>query len=217
MSKFKILETGENSGINWQKITHDTNGNPRYIIYFEQFLKPNQFELDQALKNAAAIGGKKCKSKLHSEWIVLSSYNIREACAQILDIVREYTEKEITDAISHKTAYLSFEKNKYNYCTYVNKEMSNKDLIDGFKGQTLNLGHLEDDLQKCIECTIGYALTRDIAIKFCKGFKQWVLNDDNNKNAPDKLFYTVKDAIESLKIRKTLTVKYRGLHLGSSP
>jgi len=53
-----------------------------------------------------------------------------------------------------KTAHVKFADPKYNYSTSVNGKLSDEEVISYFKGKVFNLGHIEDDMQKCVECEV---------------------------------------------------------------
>jgi len=53
-----------------------------------------------------------------------------------------------------KIAYVKFDNEKYNYSTSVNGRLKDEDIIFYFKGQFFNLGHIKDNMQKCIDCII---------------------------------------------------------------
>jgi hypothetical protein len=53
-----------------------------------------------------------------------------------------------------KTAYVQFKDASYNYRTSVNGKQTDEQIIKYFKGQTFNLGSVEDDLHICIDCTV---------------------------------------------------------------
>jgi hypothetical protein len=55
---------------------------------------------------------------------------------------------------SFKTANVIFENSKYNYSTSINGKLSDSDIIKYFKGNNFNLGREDDNMQKCIDCTI---------------------------------------------------------------
>lgn len=68
---------------------------------------------------------------------------------------RPPTAKEVREAKPRfKTAYVQFKDPSYNYRTSVNGELTDQQVIDYFKGHPFNLGHIEDDVQICIECTV---------------------------------------------------------------
>jgi len=65
------------------------------------------------------------------------------------------TAKEVREAKPRfKTAYVQFKDPAYNYRTSVNGELSDEEIIKYFKGQVFNLGHIDDDVQLCIECNV---------------------------------------------------------------
>lgn len=53
-----------------------------------------------------------------------------------------------------KTAHVKFEDSSYNYSTSVNGNQSDAEIVDYFKFKYFNLGHLEDDMQMCIDCEV---------------------------------------------------------------
>lgn len=53
-----------------------------------------------------------------------------------------------------KKANVFFKDPNYNYSTSVNGKLSDEEIVAYFKGKTFNLGLLDDDLQKCIDCTV---------------------------------------------------------------
>lgn len=55
---------------------------------------------------------------------------------------------------NRKVAHVKFADEKYNYSTSVNGQVSDEDIIKYFKGQMFNLGTVEDNMQKCIDCTV---------------------------------------------------------------
>lgn len=103
--------------IEWTKIKHDTNGNPRYVCHFLNLLAEGEFDslgtvnkdgsvmsaddvtrlvygkslvsykYEKALKRAKKIGGRKFHNKQYGGGIVFQSYNIRETERDILRIV----------------------------------------------------------------------------------------------------------------------------------
>ena len=54
-----------------------------------------------------------------------------------------------------KSASVQFADSKYNYITSVNGKLSDEDIVKYFKNKWFNLGNVQDDMQKCIECTVG--------------------------------------------------------------
>lgn len=54
-----------------------------------------------------------------------------------------------------KKANVIFENPEYNYSTSVNGSLSDKEIINYFKGKYFNMGDaVIDDMQKCIDCTV---------------------------------------------------------------
>ena len=53
-----------------------------------------------------------------------------------------------------KKANVIFEDSKYNYSTSVNGSLSDTEIINYFKNKWFNMGDHEDDMQKCIDCTV---------------------------------------------------------------
>jgi len=53
-----------------------------------------------------------------------------------------------------KAAHVKFLDSKYNYVTSVNGKLSNAEIVKYFKNNWFNLGHINDDMQKCIACDI---------------------------------------------------------------
>ena len=53
-----------------------------------------------------------------------------------------------------KTAHVKFTDSKYNYSTSVNGKLNDAEIIKYFKNKWFNLGNIEDDMQKCIDCVV---------------------------------------------------------------
>jgi len=53
-----------------------------------------------------------------------------------------------------KTAHVKFANPKYNYSTSVNGKLSDEEVRKYFLNQWFNMGHIEDDMQKCVECEV---------------------------------------------------------------
>lgn len=84
--------------IDFTRINNDTNGNPRYVCHFLNFIKnnevePNQYEI--ALKRAKKIGGRKFHNKQYGGGVVFQSYNIQSTEKDILELMAEVGQKEI--------------------------------------------------------------------------------------------------------------------------
>lgn len=56
-----------------------------------------------------------------------------------------------------KTAYVKFNDWKYNYHTNVNGKLSDSEVKAYFVGKVFNLGAIDDNLQKCIDCAVYYS------------------------------------------------------------
>ena len=80
--------------IQYKKIKHDINGNPRYVIHFRELLTQNEFDsftgLDKinqaynlAIKKAKKIGGSKYRGKDFGGGIVFQSFNIESTIKDI--------------------------------------------------------------------------------------------------------------------------------------
>ena len=54
-----------------------------------------------------------------------------------------------------KTAHVKFQDPAYNYSTSINPDVSDEDIRHYFVDKWLNLGSVEDDMQKCIECEVS--------------------------------------------------------------
>lgn len=90
--------------IEFTKIKHDVNGNPRYVCHFlhlltrEEIARPHWGEdgrrvsptgYEIAVKRANKIGGRKFHNKSYGGGIVFQSYNIRETENDIKKAVQE--------------------------------------------------------------------------------------------------------------------------------
>lgn len=83
--------------IQYKKIKHDINGNPRYVTHFSELLTQNEFDsftgIDKitqaynlAIKKSRKIGGKAYRGKDFGGGIVFRSYNTEELIRDILAI-----------------------------------------------------------------------------------------------------------------------------------
>lgn len=90
--------------IEFKKINHDVNGNPRYVCHFlhlnTPYEKSDEFwaihgigtvseQYRRAVKRANKIGGRKYHNKSYGGGIVFQSYNIRETENDIKRVVEE--------------------------------------------------------------------------------------------------------------------------------
>lgn len=81
--------------IEWTKIKHDVNGNPRYVCHFSHLLTEQEqwnsnsvsSKYVRALARAKLIGGKKFSNKQYGGGIVFQSYNLEETEAAIRDLL----------------------------------------------------------------------------------------------------------------------------------
>ena len=81
------------------KINSDSNGNPRYVVHFLDFLtedekqsysiKTYQRLINLALERSRKVGGKKYRAKWYGGGIVIQSYNIRLTTEMINEIIME--------------------------------------------------------------------------------------------------------------------------------
>jgi len=68
---------------------------------------------------------------------------------------RPPTAKEVQQAKpKFKTAYVRFTDLSYDYRTSVNGSLDDGEIVAYFKGESLNLGNVGDNVRMCIECTI---------------------------------------------------------------
>lgn len=87
------------SKIEFTRINNDTNGNPRYVCHFLNFLTQdekwgkNQIPVEDsyqfALNRAKKIGGRKYHTKSYGGGIVFQSYNITATEMQINELLNE--------------------------------------------------------------------------------------------------------------------------------
>lgn len=78
--------------IEFTRVNNDTNGNPRYVVHFLDFLKDEDKELNfeesynLAYKRAKEIGGKKYKGKDFGGGFVFQSYNNQDLEKRIISL-----------------------------------------------------------------------------------------------------------------------------------
>ncbi len=94
--------------IEFTRVNNDTNGNPRYVCHFLNFiseadeaqikedyaasLQRNPFKLldfkyEAAIEKSKKIGGRKFHNKQYGGGIVFQSYNIKDTERQILELI----------------------------------------------------------------------------------------------------------------------------------
>lgn len=84
------------TSIEFTRINNDTNGNPRYVCHFLNFLTEKdkftglQSRYDLAIKRANKIGGRKFHNKQYGGGIVFQSYNIQDTEKHIHELVKQY-------------------------------------------------------------------------------------------------------------------------------
>lgn len=84
--------------VDWVKVAHDVNGNPRYVCHFLNLLTPQEREwkIDlsskyvTACKRANKIGGRKFHNKQYGGGIVFQSYSLEETEQAIARALKEY-------------------------------------------------------------------------------------------------------------------------------
>lgn len=91
------MNTFTNNKIQWTKIKHDTNGNPRYVCHFLNLLTDNEKNLvpeylfgtryNIAIQRANKIGGRKFHNKQYGGGIVFQSYNLADTERAIFDLI----------------------------------------------------------------------------------------------------------------------------------
>lgn len=80
--------------------------------------------------------------------------DFRELERQLGHPPREHEVREYERRAKLKAAHVKFKDSKYNYVTSVNGKLSDEEIIKYFKNKWFNLGHIEDDMQKCIDCEV---------------------------------------------------------------
>jgi hypothetical protein len=85
--------------ISFTRINNDSNGNPRYVVHFLNFLNdeersflPFSKKYEYALKKAKMLGGKKYDNKQYGGGVVFQSYNTMDLEKKINDL-RDKTPK----------------------------------------------------------------------------------------------------------------------------
>jgi hypothetical protein len=89
--------TNAQSNIEWTKVNHDVNGNPRYVCHFLNLLtedeKNKEIDIPQkysmAIKRANKIGGRKFHNKQYGGGIVFQTYSPKEVEKWINDLLNK--------------------------------------------------------------------------------------------------------------------------------
>lgn len=91
----EVKDKPEFEPIEWTRIDNDTNGNPRYVCHFLNFIKSeenisigNKYAI--ALARARKLGGRKFNNKQYGGGIVFQSYNIKEDERRINELMKKY-------------------------------------------------------------------------------------------------------------------------------
>lgn len=85
----------QQQSIEFTRIENDSNGNPRYVCSFEEFLLPGEYaahtaqgRYDIAAKRANKIGGRKFNTKQYAYGIAFQSYNTKFTEQAIIDLMK---------------------------------------------------------------------------------------------------------------------------------
>ena len=80
-----------NDDVRFTRINNDYNGNPRYVVHFNEFLNaeekmhvPFMKQYEYALKKAKMLGGKKFHNKQYGGGVVFQSYNLNDLNKKII-------------------------------------------------------------------------------------------------------------------------------------
>lgn len=88
---YSIEYEAEPKDISFKRIDNDTNGNPRYVCHFLEFIsKEEASSYPLALARAKKLGGRKFHNKQYGGGIVFQSYNIQELQQQIFDLMKTF-------------------------------------------------------------------------------------------------------------------------------
>jgi len=75
--------------IDFIRVNNDTNGNPRYVCHYLNFIgSEEKSDYSLALYRAKKIGGKKFHNKQYGGGIVFQSYNIERTEKDILELMK---------------------------------------------------------------------------------------------------------------------------------
>lgn len=79
-----------NTLIDFTRVNNDTNGNPRYVCHFLNFITTEEkSDYSLALYRAKKIGGRKFHNKQYGGGVVFQSYNIQQTEKDILELMAE--------------------------------------------------------------------------------------------------------------------------------
>jgi hypothetical protein len=103
------MTTFTNDKIQWTKIKHNVNGNPRYVCHFLHLsipaentpefwaihgLKTISVKYALTCKRANKIGGKKYHTKAYGGGIVFQSYNLQDTERSIFELLEKESKGE---------------------------------------------------------------------------------------------------------------------------
>ena len=75
--------------IEFIRVNNDTNGNPRYVCHFLNFIKADEkSDYSEALYRAKKIGGRKFHNKQYGGGVVFQSYNVEQTEKDILELMQ---------------------------------------------------------------------------------------------------------------------------------
>lgn len=81
--------------IDFTRVNNDTNGNPRFVCHFLNFITSEEgLNYELALCRAKKIGGKKFHNKQYGGGVVFQSYNIQDTEKHILELMGEISAKK---------------------------------------------------------------------------------------------------------------------------
>ena len=80
------------NGIEFVKVNHDVNGNPRYVCHFLNILndteqnRKDNYEL--AIKKAHTLGGRKFHNRQYGGGLVFQSYSLDDTAKRIAELAK---------------------------------------------------------------------------------------------------------------------------------